>query len=96
LIYTILNYYGLASNFAVLLGLIVQLKQSCILTLAYKHKKTKAWVLKEYKGPDIKVSLSNGRKVQLVTNTLLSSRKIRKSYYQNKIYLNLDTLIKSN
>jgi hypothetical protein len=93
LIYIILNYYGLASNFLTLKGLMLQLKQSCILTLAYKHKKTKALILKEYEGPDVKVLLSNGRKIQLITTTVLGSRKIRKNLYLNRSFLSVNTLI---
>nr|YP_010338938.1 putative reverse transcriptase protein [Erythrolobus coxiae]UNJ19010.1 putative reverse transcriptase protein [Erythrolobus coxiae] len=50
----LLNYYRPVDNFSKLKGLIEGLRRSCILTLAYKHKKSVHWAYQNY-GSDVEI-----------------------------------------
>lgn len=65
-IYGLLSYYRAADNFNKVKSIISHLRKSCILTLARKHKKNKAWAFENY-GDDVSVKVNDSTVVELPT-----------------------------
>lgn len=70
-IYGLLSYYRAADNFNKVKSIISHLRKSCMLTLARKHKKNKAWAFENY-GDDVSVKVNDSTVVELPTREFVS------------------------
>jgi len=69
--YGLLSYYRAADNFSNVKSIISHLRKSCILTLARKHKKKKAWAYETY-GDDVSIRVDDSKIIELPTRDFVS------------------------
>lgn len=63
-IHALLSYYRNVTNLNRVSNLVNNLRQSCVLTLAWKHKKSKSWVYKVY-GYNLKIKVARKKFIKL-------------------------------
>lgn len=87
----LLNYYRPVDNFRELKGVILGLRQSCLLTLANKHKKSIQWAYQIY-GLDVSIELF-GQKYALPTERYIDSLKSKFILSEVDSVFNLDVFL---
>lgn len=96
IIHALLNYYAPVDNFSNIKGVVSQLRQGCVYTLAHKHNKKRSWVYLEY-GQDCTI-LDGDRKLlaELPSSNFISqkSKKYPKLSFKNEIGLELDEILR--
>ena len=96
IIHALLNYYAPVDNFSSIKGIVFQLKQGCVYTIAHKHNKNKSWVYLEY-GQNCTI-LDGDQKLlaELPSENFISqkSTKYPKSSSKNSIGLELDEILR--
>lgn len=82
--YNLIYYYRVADNFSRVKSIIAHLRKSCLLTLARKHKKNKAWAYRTY-GDDVEIIIK-GVSVKLPTRNFIS--QLGKKFLVDNPFLN--------
>lgn len=96
LIHALLNYYAPVDNFSNVKAISSQLKQGCVYTIAYKHKKNKNWVYLNYSK---ECTVLDGEKkilAELPSDKDISqkSKKYPSTRIKNSIGLELDEILR--
>lgn len=95
IIHSLLNYYAPVDNFSNIKGLVYQLKQGCIYTIAHKHNKNKSWVYLNY-GQNCTILDKKKLLAELPNDNYISqkSTKYPESSFKNNIGLEIDEILK--